>query len=99
MSDLYGLPVITSPNLPEGTVLVINPVKWKPLFEPEAIFTPVKSGTLSFHMNFLPYRMPTQWVSSIYNVGDMADDFTEPVKYRGLARVAHMVRRAWRKLR
>ena len=25
MNGIYGLPIITSPNLPEGTVLILNP--------------------------------------------------------------------------
>ena len=106
MADLYGLPVIKSPYLPEGTVLVFDPTAM-PRFEPEAIFTPLRtSGELNLRLDWSPMALSTQWASTIYGLDfhdDMVDSFlyawTEPTKYRGLARVVHMVRRALRRFR
>ena len=93
MSDIYGLPVITSPNLPEGTALVVNPDFILPHFEIGPISGPFITEK-DIHFTWKP-------LSQLAN--DMVDStlyaFAEPVKYRGLARVVHMVRRAWRKLR
>jgi hypothetical protein len=109
MSDLYGLPIITNPNLPEGTALVVNPdVLIMPHFEIGPISGPFITEN-DIHFTWRPMStlsMPHgRNMVSIYGIGDhddMIDSFLyawEPVKYRGLARVVHALRRLWRRFR
>jgi hypothetical protein len=110
MSDLYGLPIITNPNLPEGTALVVNPdVLIMPHFEIGPISGPFITEN-DIHFTWKPMShlsMPHSWqIASIYGIAthdEAADAFTyamlEPVKYRGLARVVHMLRKMLDKLR
>ena len=58
MSDLYGLPIITSPNLPEGTVLLLNP-EWSvltppTLFETETLYNGCRSFSMMFDLKINP---------------------------------------------
>ena len=98
MSDLYGLPIITSPNLPEGTVLLLNP-EWSvltppTLFETEALYNGCRSFSMMFEFKFNPRAFSMLGID-----GPDWTAYWEPVKYRGLARVVHMLRKMLDKLR
>ena len=107
---LYGLPIITSPNLPEGTILVVNPDFILPHFEIESVYKPFTGAELTFDLTWKPMShlsMPHGWeMASIYGLDahdDMVDAFLyawqEPVKYRGLSRVVHALLRVGRRFR
>ena len=96
MSDFDGLPIITSPNLPEGTVLVVNPDFLMPHFDIGPISGPfITEGEIHFTWKPLSQlRTPTGWtLANIYGAS------FEPVKYRGLARITHALRRLWARFR
>jgi hypothetical protein len=112
MRDFRGLPVITSPNLPKGTALLVNPDFAVPHFEIGPISGPyIAEGDIHFKWRPMATVSTTHgWeMASIYGMDTAHDDmldalrfafmWVEPVKYRGLARVVHALRRLWRRFR